>query len=1375
MVGENLFQNKIIDRLFLDKKSIKPFYSFYITHLILIISYILSSTVNSQNFNKKTFEHVSENKGSDLWVMSIIQDKMGYMWFGTFNGLEKYDGFDIVSYKYDFNDTTSISNSYISTLYEDKEGVLWVGTYYGLEKFDRTAATFSHYTTNSFPSGFRSDLSNVVHAIQEDKYGVLWIGTSNGLFKFNKNIGKFTCLRYDSTDPGSISHNIISAIYEDKEGSLWFGTGGGLDKLDFQTGKFKHYWNDSHNLEKHWANLSKYWINSIYGDNSGTIWMGTNGGLVEFNQKSGTFTNYIPNPNVKEVTKDNCITSICMDASGDLWLGTRHGLYVFDIKTKEFIASYFHDDDDPESISGDEIFSVYFEESGTLWIGMFSGGINKINLRRNYFKRYLTDRTVLSLYNAKDTLFLNTSKGWSKFDPLREKFIQHSFGKDKLIYKEVTGDFWFTDNKGGLYKKDKKGNFKYIYDISGKIFNKPGLTICKGHEGYWIGTDQCGLYFFDPVTQRMREVNIIKQCINIIYEDRFGLVWVAGWMGKLFCYNPKQDIVTELNSDPKISGSISGQRTRDIYEDKKGRLWFGTNVGLNRYDRQTKKFTHFTKENESVNYNIDAILEDDHGFLWLCTDKGISKFDPEKNMFKNFYFTGWVPSYDKSCKTSNGEMYFSGLRGLIRFHPDSVKANSFIPPIVITSFKKFDHPSPLEKKIQLPYNENFISFEFAALNFVDPEKNQYTYKMEGIDRDWIYSGTRRYASYTNLPPGEYTFRIKGTNNDGVWNEKGISVSIIITPPWWKTSFAYVLYSLLTLSIIYFTWKMQVKRIKMSHEFEMSRFEAEKLHEMDEMKSRFFANISHEFRTPLTLILGPVKQIINTLKDEKLPFDKTKVKEDLKVVHKNANRLLGLVNQLLDISKLESGNMKLQTSPQNIIPLLKALLQSFCSYAERKRISLKFNSTENEVIVYIDKDKIEKIITNVLSNALKFTPEGGLVEVAVTLKPPSVPPLVKGETGGFAEISIRDTGIGIPKEKISKIFDRFYQVDGSVTREQEGTGIGLSLIKELVELHKGKIQVESEEGKVTTFKISIPLGKEHLKPEEICEPVMEEDQVSILPEETIYTNDELKTTGPEIGFLAEAGKQLLLIVEDNYDVRNYISNNLDKEYKILEAVDGEDGLKKSIDEMPDLIISDVMMPKMDGFKLCDKLKTDERTSHIPIILLTAKASNQDKIEGLETGADDYIIKPFDTEELKVRIKNLIEQRKRIHEHFKKKGLFEIDKSNITSIDKKFLSKAIDIINQNISDPVFGVETFAENLAVSRSLLYKKILSLTDETPRELIKRVRITKSAELIEKKFGNLSEIALEVGFDNPAYFSECFKKQFGVSPSQYKLKSNNT
>ena len=1378
--------------------------------LCVLFSLIISPYITSQQ-TELHFENFSVDEGMPTATNCILQDRSGYLWFATLSGLYKYDGYSFVSYKHDIDDPTSLIDNTLNTLYEDKEGVLWIGSYLGLEKFERTTGTFTHYTPN--PSGIGKDASNYVDAICEDKYGVLWVGSDDGLYKFDRVKGKFTSLRYDSTDPGSISHNSIQVICLDKDETLWFGTGNGLDKFDYETGKFIHYWNS---VSRDNSRSSMHWINSIYKDDAGIIWLGTNKGLVEFNPKEGTFLNYLYHPqdplNPQRLT--NCFTSICQDvSSGSLWVvmseagetsssniwpvkevggeimvNRYNGLFTFDKKTKKF-TQY-----------NKTVNTLFSERSGTIWIGTDTD-IEKLNRTKQPFKKYPSKNIVYTINNGSEgVLWIFTNEWFKKFDIRKEQFVPYSVGEgNQVIFWYPGAELIVRTNKGGCIRVDSLGKTKPFLHDSLKEFVNIISWGCRTERGYWLGTHNGRFCLLDSKTYLLKEIRNLDLEINFIYDDSFGLVWISTYMGKVFCYYPELDSLVEFNPDSKNLSTISGRVISQIYEDKKRRLWFAANTGLNMLDRSTNKFIHFTSKNGLPSDNILGIVEDDNGHLWLNTSKGISKLDPEKNQFKNYDVSYGLelPAddyYGHGCKTLNGEIYFPSAKGLTRFHPDSVKDNPFIPPIVITSFKKFDKPYTISDEISLPYDENFLSFEFASLSYISPERNQYAYKMEGLDKDWVYSGTRRYASYPNLDPGEYEFRVKGSNNDGVWNEAGTSILIIISPPWWKTTWAYILYSILILSIIYFTWKLQVKRIRMSHEYEMSRFEAEKLHEVDELKSRFFANISHEFRTPLTLILGPVKQIIERTKEEK-------TKDDLKIVHKNANRLLGLVNQLLDISKLESGNMKLRTVPQNIIPLLKALTLSFTSYAERKRIILKFNSAEDEIIAYIDKDKIEKIITNVLSNAFKFTPEGGRIEVTIKLptpkslvesvglagvqRPPregtlksSLSPPGRGTegVGSVAEISIRDSGIGILKEKIPKIFDRFYQVDGSHTREQEGTGIGLSLTKELVELHKAKIDVESEEGKGTTFTISIPLGKEHLKPEEICEEEKEKEYEKELIDLSIeeYVDRKEKHVG-EIDYMEKSELPILLIVEDNSDVRNYIKNNLDEDYRIVEAIDGVDGWNKSIEQVPDLIVSDVMMPKMDGFKLCDKLKTDERTSHIPVILLTAKASSRDKIAGYETGADDYIMKPFETEELRARVKNLIEQRKRIHEHFRKHGLFEIEEKNITPVDRIFLQKVFDYINQRISDSSLSVESLVENLALSRSVLQRKILSLVGETPNELIRRTRLIRAANLIERNFGNISEIALEVGFNNPAYFSEAFKKQFGMSPSQYQQKFTST
>ncbi|MEJ2614076.1 MAG: ATP-binding protein, partial [Ignavibacteriaceae bacterium] len=541
----------------------------------------------------------------------------------------------------------------------------------------------------------------------------------------------------------------------------------------------------------------------------------------------------------------------------------------------------------------------------------------------------------------------------------------------------------------------------------------------------------------------------------------------------------------------------------------------------------------------------------------------------------------------------------------------------------------------------------------------------------------------------------------------------------------------------------------IKNLELQKETFQERREAEKLQEIDKIKTNFFTNVSHEFRTPLTLILGPVKQILENSSNNR-------IREEAEIIFKNAKKLNRLVDQLLDLSRIEAGQMKLRVVKQNIIPFIKEIMSAFKPFAESKNISFRFNPSVEEIFIYIDRDKVERIINNLLSNAFKFTSAGGKIDLSVN----------KDEK--FVNISICDSGIGIPKEKMSKIYDRFYQVENSHKRKQEGTGIGLALSKELIELHKGKIQVESEEGKGTIFTISIPIEKNHYTTEEICKSYKGERIDSELISESML----LEKTGNEkidVDMFIETGKPVLLLIEDNSDVRCYIRDNLKKDYITLEAINGEDGFKKSIEQIPDLIISDIMMPKMDGIELCRKLKTDERTSHIPLILLTAKAASKDKITGYETGADDYIMKPFDIKELQVRIRNLIDQRKKLRKHFLQDGIFNLDNKKITSVDRRFLEKAVKIINAHLSDLSVGVESFANELSIGRTTLYKKIMALVGEPPCDLIKRIRISRAGSLLNRKTGNITEIALEVGFNNPAYFSECFKKQFGITPSKYQ------
>ncbi|MCU0343533.1 MAG: ATP-binding protein [Ignavibacterium sp.] len=1135
-------------------------------------------------------------------------------------------------------------------------------------------------------------------------------------------------------------------------------------------------------------------LTNIFQSSNGLIWLGASiNGLFSYNPASGEVKHH-KNPNIPNQLIYSLSNIITEDSKGILWYGNpTEGLIRYDPIRNKF-DSYKYDEKNKYSLSGNVVFSVYEDKSGVLWVGTRLWGLNKWDRKKwkfNSVKYNPFDRSVLSGFGVlsifedwKNRLWILTNNGIDIYDNSKEMFNKKYLNKlifDTFDHIQVTSliedtnkdIYWIGTAQKGLFRYNSKTNTIKQYDYN---FNDEFTLSARGifdlemgnNNDIWIGGID-GLYNLhkksNKITKRKLDTDdslaLSDNWVLSLFKDNQNEIWIGSNSGGIFKYDSELNKIVPHSSIHNRNKILT---IEDLHEDNEGNLWVGTyENGFYNYDRLNKKLKEIYSTNEGLsNNNVNSILDDEKGNLWIGTRNGLSNFNIKSKKFRNYFIEdGLCSNYfsgNSKLRLKNGILCFGTDAGLVYFHPDSIVIDSIPPQVVIQNISLFNRPDEkLEyegfisdiDEITLPYNRNDLHFEYVGLHYGEPLRNKYKYILEGFDKDWIDAGNLRTATYTNLDPGEYLFRVKASNRDGIWNEAGASIKIIINPPLWATTWAYLFYLILFGSLLYYAWRMQLKRVRVKHEFEMSKFEAQKLHEVDELKSRFFANISHEFRTPLTLILGPVKQIIERTKE-------TRTKEDLNLVHRNANRLLGLVNQLLDISKIESGNMKLQTAPINAIPYLKALVLSFTSYAERKRISLNFVSDGNEIIVYIDKDKFEKIINNILSNAFKFTPDDGSIKVIVN------------QHNENLKITVSDTGVGIPKEKLQKIFDRFYQVNGSHTREQEGTGIGLSLTKELVELHKGNIEVESEEGKGSTFIISIPLGTDHLKPDEIVE--LESDKTEHLITESIPTDTPVnKTNLLDIDLIANTDKPILLIVEDNYDVRNYIRNNLNNAYRVIEAVDGEDGWNKSTNNLPDLIVSDVMMPKMDGFELCKRIKTDERTSHIPVILLTAKAAKQDKLDGYEIGADDYIMKPFETDELSARIKNLIIQRKKLQEHFRKNGILGFGQSQITSVDKNFLQNILNKVNQHISDSSFSVELLSDDLGISRSVVHRKILSLTGETPGDLIRRIRLNKAAELIQKKFGNLSEIALEVGITNPSHFSENFKKQFGVSPSHYK------
>ena len=752
------------------------------------------SKARSQNA-RLTFEHFSVDQGtSGVAVPCILQDRVGYLWFACFEGVDRYDGYSFTSYKHDPDDTASLVNAFVNTLYEDKAGNFWVGTKGGLDELDRASGKFTHYVPH--PSGPNAKRGNSVISIQEDRDGLLWIGTDDGLNVFDRSNGMFTFFHDDSIDPGGGVDELfdrrngsIRAICEDRGGLLWIGTNRGLNRFDKKSGRFIHCWHDF-NQTNHFDN----WINSIYEDTSGILWLGGGAGLVAFDQRTGTSIQYAHDPKDPRSLSSNEVSSITEDKAGQLWVGTYHdGVNVFDKGTKSF-THYVHSEKDPGSVSSNGIYSVYCERSGTIWVSTPDKGINKLNRAKPPFTSYpYDDQAPFTTYpqviadNA-DRMWVHATNEWQKFDPKTGSFIRQSMDKDSYpLLEDREGNLWIGKNSGGLYRRDQRGQSTSFHDSAGLNFRRVAYCLIESRDGrFGLGTEDGGIYTVDPARHSVGHIQEAGSDLLTIYEDASGLLWIGTWNDGLLCYDPGKETAVRYRYDPRNPASLSSDVVLTVYEDKTGTLWVGA-IGLNRFDRTAGTFTHFTVRDGMPGNVVVEILEDDHGDLWLGTVKGISKFDPKTLRFKNYDVSyGLAGNQSGSgCRTINGEMYFGG-KGLTRFHPDSIRDNPYVPPIVVTQFRLFEKPTHLSNEMNLSYRDNSISFEFAALSYISPKKNKYAYKMEGIDSGWVQSGTRRYAGYPHLDPGEYVFRVKGSNNDGVWNDVGTSILVRIVPPFWAT-------------------------------------------------------------------------------------------------------------------------------------------------------------------------------------------------------------------------------------------------------------------------------------------------------------------------------------------------------------------------------------------------------------------------------------------------------------------------------------------------------------------------------------------------------------------------------------------------------------
>lgn len=1375
-------------------------------------------TLASQNL-KFEQPYVERSELFHSRVNSICQDSQGFIWIASQIGLLRYDGYDFKSYLFNSADTASISGDVIFALAIDYDNMLWIGTENGLDKFNPATEVVTHY--KHAPMDCTSISSNQIETIYVDHQNTIWLGTRDaGVNRFNRRTNNFTRFLHYPENPRSLSHNYVEAIFEDSYGNFWFGTGGGgLNLLPHNARnsnennflKFRH--------EPNVNSLSHDHVCTISQDSSGYLWIGTTGGglnrLELIEQSPGNYDThficFLPDENPQSLNHPS-VWSILIDRQQRIWLGTfGGGLNLFDPKHKKF-RHFQSDFSVPNRISEDKILTLFQDQRGIIWIGTANQAINLIYPTQKNFTNHLIrikekngrelEADIFPIYPKSNDIFWLGTFGNGLLDyNLKTNEVnsyRNNYGRAQqspvFLLDKIRPDVLMVTTYGaGVYEFNENSK-KFRASDFGSYHSIPLegiLYIIKDHfGGCWMTTFGNGLKYYNPVTgvnrhfvnEPQNPASLSNDMTSGIYYDRNGNIWIGTFGHGLDILDKKWIKDIDKNEkvefrhyvhEPHDSSSIANNTVIMIHEDRNKNIWVGTyGGGICRYDSARDNFIRYMENDGIVDNHVCSILEDDNQNLWLGTHGGINKINTITGKITGYNASDGLQITDfnaGSCwRDDSGQLYFGGKKGLVSFHPREIQENPIAPPVKITGMWINDSPAKLDssisakKRIKLNYLQRTISIKFSALNFMNPGKNKYAYKMEGVDAEWIYCGTNRQTRYTNLTPGTYRFRVKASNNDGIWNNEGVSIKIVIAPPWWRTSWAFMLYSFSIMGLFWMGWRFQVNRIKMKNELERNRFEARKLEEIDRMKSNFFSNITHEFRTPLTLILGPLEQL---LKDEV----QGNIKSRYQIMHRAARRLHRLINQLLEISKIEAGQMALGVEYTDITRAVKNSVLAFGSLAERKGIKLEIKA-EQAIWGMLDFDKTEKIVCNLLSNAFKFTQKGGAVEVKIS----SINLVENGDngirTGEYLQLVVKDTGKGISAEQLQRIFNRFYQVDDSTKREQEGTGIGLALVKELVGVYRGTIEVESQPGQGTQFCVQLPMDRACFPDNEIRNSEL------VMPQDSPYEHWDHIASSEVISFdsCRENGtghSVHVLLVEDNPDMVAYIRDSISNTFQISSAENGLEGLAWARKNIPDIIVSDVMMPKMNGLELCAKIKTDERTSHIPVILLTARAAMEDKIEGLETGADDYLIKPFNIMELQVRMNNLIVQREKLREQFQRDFHRPLSGLGKNSIDREFLNRLDTVVQQNITNLQFDVEKMAEVIGMSRAQLHRKLRALTNQSPGTFLRMIRLRHAARLLESGAGNVAYVALEVGYSSLSHFAKSFQTYFGVLPSEFAKK----
>ncbi len=1368
--------------------------------LLLIFNSAHATIPDNKQKKRLYFKSYTLDQGlSNNTVFSIEQDYQGFIWFGTHEGLNRFDGYEFKNYFHDADDSLSLPGNTVNSVFQDSKNRLWVATNEGLCLYNRQEDNFINFEEFS---GKRLS-NNIVTTIIEDSKGNYWIGTFNGgLNYYNEEKDSLFVIKNDHKSQ-DISSNTIRTIYEDENKILWIGTRNGFNRYDPQNNRLESFY--FHPEEVTGGNDIRY----IFHDETDKLLLAANGGgLISFNRKTRTFRINKGDSDEPGSLKSNTIRSIIRDNSGTIWIGTLNGLFLYNKKERTF-HHYKHNPDDPGTLNTHSVRAIFEDRDGNIWLGLYYGGINFYNQENSQFQNF-TERgpnesglssNIISSFveDGNGNLWIGTEGGGLNFfnrktgqfkhylhSPDKKNSISSNFIKSLAIDKK--GKLWIGTIEAGLdYFDPSTSTFRNYRndpsDFRSLSNNYIRSIFIDDNENIWIGTNGNGLNKFNATSKKFNRFpydsgdnTIHGSNINSIIEDSSGHL-IIGTNKGLNVFNTETYQNTFINS---IERGSPLSEIWSFYLDEENNLWIGTNEnGLVYYNRKDEVLRSFNQEDALLNNVVYGIIPDNNGNLWVSTNRGLSRFDLKDHSVKNFDSHSGLLSnqfnYNAYCKTSAGELLFGGNRGFTLFHPDEIRSNTTMPPAVLTGFKLFNKPvnlkdkdSPLHaniiiaEEVTLNRKQTVFSIEFAALSYIAPENNQYEYTLEGFLDDWIYLGNNRNVTFTNLDPGRYLFKLRASNNDGVWNEEGTSLTINVLPPWWKTGWAFSAYVLFMLGLIIIALKAYKIRLDEKNKLKYERLEKQRIIELNQMKLKFFTNISHEFRTPLSLIIGPVEELV-----EKFRNSQEGISKKLSVIHKNSITLHHLIEQLMAFRKIEAGALKLKIKQIELVNYLSRINDSFLDLASKKNIKFRFSHDISALYVWMDPEMMEKVFINILSNAFHHTPKKGEIEISA----------FQNMSSGNIEIKISDTGPGIQEDKVEKIFERFYQIENPHAEPHHGAGIGLSFARDIINLHHGSISANNLKGKGLCFSIELKPGNDHLKEHILIENgdlLVEEEQsiisnhpeVSLAAEITEQINEDIHNKEKNV-----SKKHRILIVEDNESLNNYLSDALAEDYQVNSAYDGKQGLSGARANNPDLIIMDVMMPELDGIELTNILKTDFDTCHIPIIMLTAKSSLNDQIEEIEKGADTYMSKPFSMKLLRAKIAALLQNRENLRKVFILNLKLDPSEVSIQSMDDKFINQAKKIVEENISEEKLNVQLLADELNMSRMQLNRKMKGLLNQSPSDFIRTIRLKRASQLMRDGKLNVSEVIYHVGINSRTYFTKAFKEQFGMSPKEYSKK----